>query len=425
MPNDIVVTKNTTSGSERWDVTYTADQAATVEKTMLTAGDLLDRNIKISITTPSGSATTPATTITPNDITISVNSSTGLITASNTQKTQSVTPTVSAGYVSSGTAGTITVSAKSATSQLSTQAGATISPTESEQTAVAANKYTLGVVKVGAISSTYVGSGITQRDSTDLSVSGATVTAPAGYYSSSASASVASMTLPTSASSTSSGTSKATISRSTSDQYINIPTGYNGSAAYYKINATPNGSATTPATTIYAIPTITIDSTTGGITVVNNETQSVTPTVSAGYVSSGTAGTITVSGGASTTLSTVNGATITPTTSNQTAVAAGKYTLGAVTVAGDANLVPANIASGVTIFGVTGTHQGGGATISTTQDSHGGDILTITTTGNVSNLQYKTVTPSGTSQTIIPDSGYDGLSEVILNAIPSATGVDF
>ena len=148
MPNDITVTKNTTSGSERWDIQYTADQAGTIDKTLLTAGKLMDRNEKVSITIPNGSATTPATTITPNNITISVNSSTGLITASNTQKTQNITPTISAGYVSSGTAGTITVSAKSATSQLSTQAGATITPTTSNQTAVAAGKYTLGAITV-------------------------------------------------------------------------------------------------------------------------------------------------------------------------------------------------------------------------------------------------------------------------------------
>jgi hypothetical protein len=78
------------------------------------------------------------------------------------------------------------------TQQLSTQAGTTITPTESEQTAVASGKYTTGAVKVGAISSTYVGSGITQRDSIDLTASGGTVTAPAGYYAEAASKSVAS-----------------------------------------------------------------------------------------------------------------------------------------------------------------------------------------------------------------------------------------
>lgn len=141
----------------------------------------------------SGSATTPATSITANP-SISVSSG-GLITAT-VNKSQNVTPTVSAGYVSSGTAGAIGVTG-STTSQLSTQAAATINPTESEQTAVASGKYTTGAVKVGAISSTYVGSGITQRSSSDLSASGDTVTAPAGYYASSASKSVAAGTAGT------------------------------------------------------------------------------------------------------------------------------------------------------------------------------------------------------------------------------------
>lgn len=143
---------------------------------------------------PSGSATTPATTITANPA-ISVNTTTGLITAT-ASASQSVTPTVSAGYVSSGTAGTVSVSGSN-TSQLSTQAGTTIAPTESEQTAVAANKYTLGAVKIGAIPSNYIGSGIDQNDGDDVTVSGATVTTKAGYYDSSVSKSVASGTAGT------------------------------------------------------------------------------------------------------------------------------------------------------------------------------------------------------------------------------------
>ena len=59
----------------------------------------------------------------------------------------------------------------------------------------------------------------------------------------------------------------------------------------------------------------------------------------------------------------VAGETITPGTTAQTAVAAGRYITGDVVVAGDANLVPANIAQGVSIFGVTGTHSGGGETV--------------------------------------------------------------
>lgn len=51
-------------------------------------------------------------------------------------------------------------------------------------------------------------------------------------------------------------------------------------------------------------------------------------------------------------------ATYTPGTTNQS-IAAGQYLDGAQTVKGDANLVAGNIKSGVTIFGVTGTHSGG------------------------------------------------------------------
>lgn len=58
-------------------------------------------------------------------------------------------------------------------------------------------------------------------------------------------------------------------------------------------------------------------------------------------------------------LTTQGAKTVTPGTTAQTAVASGRYTTGAVQVAGDANLVPENIAEGVSIFGVTGTHSGG------------------------------------------------------------------
>ena len=64
-------------------------------------------------------------------------------------------------------------------------------------------------------------------------------------------------------------------------------------------------------------------------------------------------------------LTTQGAKTVTPGTSNQTAVASGRYTTGDVVVAGDANLVPENIAEGVSIFGVTGTHSGGGGDVAT------------------------------------------------------------
>ena len=79
----------------------------------------------------------------------------------------------------------------------------TYTPTESVQTETITYDadYDNGIeqvsVTVNAIPSNYVGTGIDRRDSTDLTTSGATVTAPAGYYASSASKSVASGTAGT------------------------------------------------------------------------------------------------------------------------------------------------------------------------------------------------------------------------------------
>lgn len=75
-------------------------------------------------------------------------------------------------------------------------------PTESAQSAtVTADTGYDGLdevnVSVGAIDSEYVGSDITRRSSSDLSASGATVTAPAGFYESAATKSVASGTAGT------------------------------------------------------------------------------------------------------------------------------------------------------------------------------------------------------------------------------------
>ena len=140
------------------------------------------------------------------------------------------------------------------------------------------------------------------NDSDDLTVSGATVTAPAGFYGAAASKSVAS------------------------------------------------GSATAPA----SISGTSASVSTGTNTITLSKTVSVTPSVSAGYVSAGTAGNSSVS--LTATVTTKAAATITPGTSDQS-IAAGTYCTGKQTIKGDANLKAENIVAGKTIFSISGTAQ--------------------------------------------------------------------
>ena len=131
---------------------------------------------------------------------------------------------------------------------------------------------------------------------------------------------------------------------SASGDTVTVPAGYYASQQTKAVSA---GSATAPATISGTSATVS----TGTNTLTLSKTISVTPTVSAGYVSAGTAGNSSVSLTASVT--TKAAATITPGTSDQT-IASGTYLTGAQTISGDANLVASNIKSGVSIFGVAG-----------------------------------------------------------------------
>ena len=113
---------------------------------------------------------------------------------------------------------------------------------------------------------------------------------------------------------------------------LTIPTGYYSSINSYTIS-----------TTTHANPTISINTSTGLITASHAQPS--------GYIIGGTTN-------ETLQLITQGAQTITPGTSDKTAITAGKYTTGAITVAGSANLVAANIKNGINIFGVTGTYEG-------------------------------------------------------------------
>lgn len=126
-----------------------------------------------------------------------------------------------------------------------------------------------------------------------------------------------------------------TATPTTSAQTVKPDSGYDG-LSQVTVNAMPTATQATPSITVSSAGLITASA-----------------TQSAGYVSSGTKS-------ATKQLTTQAAKTVTPTTSNQTAVASGRYTTGAITVKGDANLKADNIKSGVSIFGVAGTYEGSG-----------------------------------------------------------------
>ena len=166
------------------------------------------------------------------------------------------------------------------------------------------------------------------------------------------------------------------------------------------------------ATATQATPSISVDST-GKIT--------ASATQSAGYVSSGTKS-------ATKQLTTQAAQTITPGTSNKT-IASGRYLTGTQTIKGDANLVAANIKSGVSIFGVVGTAESAPKTISVTvKNSTGKDIEILTNKGS----SYEMYGNGGTATVqcvsggaLVIVAGKNGLTESNMSGVEVVGGTKY
>lgn len=94
----------------------------------------------------------------------------------------------------------------------------------------------------------------------------------------------------------------------------------------------------------------------------------------------------------------------------------------------DTTAVASDVASGKEFYlatgeKVTGTSSSGGMLVVETQDSNGGTIMEITSKDTIVLQGQKNITPTSQQQIILPDTGYDGLSSVVVegSTIPEIT----
>ena len=250
-----------------------------------------------------------------------------------------------------------------------------ITATESTQVLDTDGKRMLDDVVVDAIPSDYVGSAVTRRDSDDVTASGKTITAPAGFYSENASKSVADavwhgssqisknptisvdenglITASYSASSNmkpiktdgwaeashvfpiaASGsktlqlTARSSSDMSVSGATVTAPAGYYGEPASASVpNATVSGSSSMTAN-----PVLSVDYDTGEITATVSSSKTIAPISAAGYADTSASHVVTVGGNAATQLYTKSAQTWTPNKTDTIQIASGQLLTGDQTI---------------------------------------------------------------------------------------------
>lgn len=245
-------------------------------------------------------------------------------------------------------------------------------PTETAQTeSVTADSGYDGLdtvsISVAAIPSNYVGSGVTRRDSTDLSASGATVSVPSGYYENNASKTIPNASLGVKSVSKTKADGKfttkfswndatdgyfnqvlinslnyaaqdslvlenKTVTPTTSQQVVTPTIPADNYLESVTVLAMPSGSLVAEISGADEEPSISV-SNTGLISVQGGYSGTVHPISTSGFIDSSATTELEIAISGTSQLSTQSATTITPSSTVQTAVAAGKYTTGAVTVA--------------------------------------------------------------------------------------------
>ena len=280
---------------------------------------------------------------------------------------------------------------KTATQQLTTKGATTITPSSASQIAVNSGVYTTGKITVSAV----------PTETKKITANG-TYSPSAGKYFSSVEVAIAGDT-PTYQSKT--------ISPSTSVQTVTADSGYDA-LSDVTVNAiqtetksvTSNGTYKPTNGKYFSSVTVNVPSQT-----FNTQKKTVTPTESTQTVSpdNGYNGlsSVTINPISSTYIGsavpTKGATTITPNSNSQTAISSGTYATGEVKVAA----VPSETKK----ITANGTY--------TPSNGKYFSSVEVAIVGDTPVYQDKTVNPTTSIQTVLPDEGYDALSQVRVNAI--------